>query len=133
MSQTPRSIDRPLSPHLQIYRPMLTMMMSIVHRITGVALYFGTLLLVLWLVAAATSPEAYRLASAIAGSILGLIVLFGYSWALIHHMLGGIRHFVWDTGHGLGPEWREVLAKATIGGSVGLTVLLWVVIWIVKS
>lgn len=129
----PGAAERPLSPHLQIYRPMLTMMMSIVHRITGVALYFGTLLLVIWLIAAATSPEAFATVNGIYGSWLGLLVLVGFSWALIHHAIGGVRHFVWDTGAGFGPEWREWLAKLTIGGSVALTVLLWIVIWAVKG
>lgn len=125
--------ERPLSPHLQIYRPMLTMMMSIVHRITGVALYFGTLLLVIWLVAAASSPAAFDTVNGLYGSWIGLLVLVGYSWALIHHALGGIRHFVWDTGAGFGPEAREWMARATIGGSIGLTVLLWIIIWLVKG
>lgn len=125
--------ERPLSPHLQIYRPMLTMMMSIVHRITGVALYFGTLLLVIWLVAAASSPAAFDTVNGLYGSWIGLLVLVGYSWALIHHALGGIRHFIWDTGAGFGPEAREWMARATIGGSIGLTVLLWIIIWLVKG
>lgn len=125
--------ERPLSPHLQIYRPMLTMMMSIVHRITGVALYFGTALLVIWLLAAASSGQAFSTVNGLYGSWLGLLVLVGYSWALIHHALGGIRHFVWDTGAGFGPGPRELFAKLTIGGSVALTVVLWVVIWLVKG
>ncbi|QIB34862.1 succinate dehydrogenase, cytochrome b556 subunit [Ancylobacter pratisalsi] len=125
--------QRPLSPHLQIYRPMLTMMMSIVHRITGVALYFGTLLLVIWLVAAASSPESFAFVNGLYGSWLGILVMVGYSWALIHHAIGGVRHFVWDFGYGFGPESRELLAKVTIGGSIGLTVLLWIGIWLVKG
>ncbi len=125
--------ERPLSPHLQIYRPMLTMMMSIVHRITGVALYFGTLLLVIWLVAAASSPAAFDTVNGLYGSWIGLLVLVGYSWALIHHALGGIRHFIWDTGAGFGPQAREWMARATIGGSIGLTILLWIIIWLVKG
>ncbi len=129
----PGAAERPLSPHLQIYRPMLTMMMSIVHRITGVALYFGTLLLVIWLVAAASSPEAFDTVNGLYGSWVGLFVLVGCSWALIHHAIGGIRHFVWDTGAGFGPQWRELLAKFTIGGSVVLTLLLWILIWAVKG
>lgn len=129
----PGAAQRPLSPHLQIYRPMLTMMMSIVHRITGVALYFGTLLLVVWLIAAASSPEAFDKVNGLYGSWLGLLVLVGFSWALIHHAIGGVRHFVWDTGAGFGPQSRELLAKLTIGGSVVLTVLLWIVIWVVKG
>ncbi|HSI39102.1 MAG TPA: succinate dehydrogenase, cytochrome b556 subunit [Xanthobacteraceae bacterium] len=133
MSDTPGAAKRPLSPHLQIYRPMLTMMMSIVHRITGTALYFGTLLLVWWLLAAATSPAAFDFANGLAGSLIGRLVLFGYSWALIHHMLGGVRHFIWDTGNGFGPQAREWLARATIGGSVALTVLLWATVWLIKG
>jgi succinate dehydrogenase / fumarate reductase, cytochrome b subunit len=118
---------RPLSPHLQIYRPMLTMMMSIVHRITGGALYFGTLLLAWWLVAAASGPNAYAVFQAVASSIIGRIVLFGYTWALIHHMLGGVRHLIWDTGHGFGPAEREWMVRANLVGSIVLTILLWVV------
>ncbi|MFK8252707.1 succinate dehydrogenase, cytochrome b556 subunit [Ancylobacter terrae] len=132
MSDMPGAANRPLSPHLQIYRPMLTMMMSIVHRITGVALYVGTLLLAWWLVAAATSPAAFATANAVLGSLIGKVVLFGYSWALIHHMLGGVRHFIWDTGNGFGPEARELFAKATIGGSIVLTILLWIVVVLVR-
>ena len=118
--------ERPLSPHLQIYRPMLTMMMSIAHRITGGANYFGTLLLVWWLIAAA-SPGAYSRYEWFAGSIIGRLILFGYTWALIHHMLGGIRHLIWDTGRGLGPAEREWLAAANLIGSIAITVVLWVV------
>jgi succinate dehydrogenase / fumarate reductase cytochrome b subunit len=117
--------DRPLSPHLQIYRPMLTMMMSIVHRITGIELYFGTLILAWWLIAAASGPNAYSNIEWFMGSWIGRLVLFGYTWALIHHMLGGIRHLIWDTGHGFGPQEREWLARATLAGSIGLTVVLW--------
>ncbi len=123
---------RPLSPHLSIYRPMLTMMMSIVHRITGSALYVGTLLVVWWLVAAAIGPSAFAIVDGFFGSILGRLILFGYTWALVHHMLGGIRHFVWDLGHGFGPEAREILARATIAGSVIVTVLIWIVGYLVR-
>src|SRR6266700_2529266 len=89
---------RPLSPHLQIYRPMLTMLMSIAHRVTGAALYFGTLLVVWWLIAAASGPNYYATVQWFMGTIIGRLVLFGYTWALIHHMLGGVRHLIWDTG-----------------------------------
>ena len=117
---------RPLSPHLQIYKPMLTMMMSIVHRITGAALYLGTLLLVWWLIAAASGPTTYASVQWFMQTLIGKLILFGYTWALIHHMLGGIRHLIWDTGRGFGPVEREWLTVATIVGSVGLTVLLWI-------
>ena len=119
--------QRPLSPHLQIYRPMLTMMMSIVHRITGGALYFGTLLLAWWLLAAGAGPDAYGVFQSVASSFIERLVLFGYSWALLHHMLGGLRYLIWDTGHGFGPAEREWLARANLVGSIALTVILWIV------
>jgi succinate dehydrogenase / fumarate reductase, cytochrome b subunit len=119
--------ERPLSPHLQIYRPMLTMVMSIVHRITGGALYFGTLLLAWWLLAAASGPNAYATFQAAASSIIGRIVLFGYTWALLHHMLGGLRYLIWDTGHGFEAAEREWLVRANLAGSIALTVILWIV------
>jgi succinate dehydrogenase / fumarate reductase cytochrome b subunit len=127
MADTRRAVERPLSPHLSIYKPMLTMMMSIFHRITGAALFFGTLLLTWWLLAAASGPTAYAKVQAFMGSIVGILILFGYTWALIHHMLGGIRHLIWDTGRGFGPVEREWLTLATIIGSVGLTLLIWIV------
>lgn len=122
--------NRPLSPHLSIYRFRPTMAMSIVHRITGVALYFGTILIVWWLVAAASGDDAFETASWVFGSIIGILVLIGYSWALLHHALGGIRHFIWDTGHGLAKETSTRLARMTLIGSISLTVLLWLGIWI---
>ena len=120
---------RPLSPHLQIYKPMLTMVMSIVHRITGAALYFGMVLLAWWLIAAASGPNAYADFEAFAGSIIGRIILIGYTWALMLHMLGGIRHLIWDTLHGLEPADREMLVLATLIGSIALTILLWVIVY----
>jgi succinate dehydrogenase / fumarate reductase cytochrome b subunit len=124
---TARMRPRPISPHLQIYRPMLTMVMSIVHRITGAALYFGLLLFAWWLIAAASGPNAYASFEWFMGSVIGRIVLFGYTWALMHHMLGGIRHLIWDTLHGLEPNERELLTVATLVGSIALTLLLWVI------
>jgi len=91
-AKAPHLRNRPLSPHLQIYKPMLTMMMSIVHRITGAALYFGTLLLVWWLIAAAAGPNAYATLQWFMESLLGRLILFGYTWALIHHALGAARY-----------------------------------------
>jgi len=118
--------ERPLSPHLQIYRPMLTMMMSIVHRITGVGNYFGTLILAWWLIAAA-GPNSYAKFQWFAGSLIGRLVLFGYTWSVIHHLLGGVRYLIWDTGRGFGPNEREWLAAANLVGSIVLTVLIWIV------
>ncbi len=127
------SSARPLSPHLQIYRPMLSMMMSIVHRITGAGLYFGTALVAIWLVAAASGPSAFASAQAVYGSLIGQIVLFLYTWTLIHHALGGVRHLMWDTGRGFEPREREFLYRATLGGSVGLTVLVWIVGYLLRG
>jgi succinate dehydrogenase / fumarate reductase cytochrome b subunit len=127
MAETKAPAARPLSPHLQIYRLTLTMMMSIAHRITGAGLYFGTLLLAWWFLAAASGPTGYAKFEWFAGSIIGRLILFGYTWALIHHMLGGVRHLIWDTGRGLGPGEREWLAAANLVGSVAITILLWVV------
>ena len=121
-----RRAARPLSPHLQVYKPTLTMMMSIAHRITGAALYVGMLLLAWWLIAAASGPAAYANVEWFMSTLIGRLVLFGYTWALMHHMLGGIRHLIWDTLHGLQPTERELLARATLIGSIALTLLLWV-------
>lgn len=118
--------NRPLSPHLSIYKPIPTMVMSIVHRITGMALYAGTLLVAWWLFAAASGEAYFDWVNGIFGSILGRLVLFGYTWALVHHMLGGIRHFVWDTGRGFDPQTSTKMAWATLAGSIVLTVLIWI-------
>jgi succinate dehydrogenase / fumarate reductase cytochrome b subunit len=103
------------------------MVVSILHRITGAALYFGMALLAWWLIAAATSERAFAIANGFLGSWLGLLILFGYSWILLHHMLGGIRHLVWDFGTGLGKGTRDTMAWANIIGSAGLTVVLWAI------
>ena len=118
---------RPLSPHLQIYRPMLTMMMSIAHRISGASLAVGFTLLTWWLVAISMGPEAYAYVADFFGSLIGRALLLLFTWALIHHMLGGIRHLIWDTGAGFSRTSIEVLAWATITGSIVLTILVWVV------
>lgn len=120
-------IERPLSPHLQIYRVTLTMAMSLAHRATGLALYVGTLLLVWWLVAAASGPTAYADVQAFIGSFIGRLIIFGYTWALMHHLLSGIRHFVWDLGYGFKPNEREALTWGALMGGISLTVLLWII------
>jgi succinate dehydrogenase / fumarate reductase cytochrome b subunit len=117
--------ERPLSPHLQIYRPLPNMVMSIAHRITGAALYVGTLLLAWWLMAAASGPAYFASVSEIFGSIPGRIVLVGYTWALMHHMLGGLRHFLWDTGRGFDLGTVDLLSWGTLVGSLTLTALIW--------
>jgi len=119
--------NRPLSPHLFIYRWPVTMVVSILHRITGGALYVGMALLAWWLIAAATSERAFAVANGFLGSWIGLLILFGYSWALLHHMLGGVRYLVWDFGVGLERQARNMLAWGNIIGSAALTVLVWAI------
>lgn len=116
---------RPLSPHLQVYRPQLTSALSIFHRISGVILAVGTLLLTYWLVAAASGPEAYARAQALMGGFLGQLVLFGFTLALFYHLCNGIRHLVWDTGHGfdLPTVYRSGYTVLVAAGV--LTVLVW--------
>jgi succinate dehydrogenase / fumarate reductase cytochrome b subunit len=126
MADIKAPVERPLSPHLFIYKPMLTMLMSIVHRMTGAALYVGTLLLAWWLLAAATGPNDYAGVGSFMSSFVGRVILFGYTWALMHHTLGGIRYLIWDTGRGFGPATREWLAVASLVGSIGLTIIIWV-------
>lgn len=118
---------RPISPHLQIYAPLINMMMSILHRLTGMTLYLGTLLLAAWLIAAASGESAYNAVSALFASWPGWLLLFAYSWVLLHHMLGGIRHFIWDTIHGLDIASVRLLSWGTLAGSLTLTALLWTV------
>ena len=126
MAET-NNAGRPLSPHLQIYRPMLTMMMSIVHRATGMALYFGVILMVWWLSAAATSDDYFGLVQGFWGSWFGRVVLFGFTWALVHHAIGGLRHLLWDTGRGFELPTVELMAKANLIGSVVITIVLWII------
>jgi succinate dehydrogenase / fumarate reductase cytochrome b subunit len=128
-----RNAGRPLSPHLQIYRGGLTMLMSIVHRATGIALYAGTLLLVWWLSAAATSDEYFALVQAVFGSWIGQLILFGFTWSLVHHTIGGIRHLIWDTGRGFDLPAVETGARITLGSSIVITILLWIIAYGVMS
>lgn len=103
------------------------MAMSIVHRITGIALYVGTLVMAWWLIATASGAGAYSAFQAFTGSWIGRLILVGYTWALIHHMLGGVRHLIWDLGYGFGPSEREWLTRAALIGSITLTVIVWVI------
>jgi succinate dehydrogenase / fumarate reductase cytochrome b subunit len=125
MAKAEAQAARPISPHLTIFRPYVNMVMSILHRITGTANYFGTALAAAWLAAAAAGPESFEIASNIAGSPIGLLILFGYSWSLIHHALGGLRHFIWDTGRAFDIPSVRTLSWATIIGSVTLTAAIW--------
>lgn len=121
------SANRPLSPHLQVYKLPLTALLSITHRATGVALSVGTLVVVYWLTSLAAGPDAFASANAVLGSFLGKLVLFGWTWALFYHTCNGIRHMLWDTGIGLTKEGSNKSNKFVIAGSVVLTLLVWLV------
>ncbi len=117
---------RPLSPHLQIYRWQLTSVMSILHRVTGIALAVGTLLLVYWTAALAAGPDAFAAAQDVVGSIIGQLLLFGWTVALFYHLCNGIRHLFWDAGRGF--ELRTAYASGWV--VVVATALLSVIAWI---
>lgn len=120
------SDHRPLSPHLQVYKPQLTSMLSITHRATGVALAIGTLLLVWWLVAAASGEDAFSIVQGFIGSWLGTLMLLGWSFALFYHLCNGIRHLFWDAGRGFELDSAYASGRAVVAGAVVLTVLAWV-------
>lgn len=115
--------NRPLSPHLTIYRPQLTSMTSIFTRITGNALLVAALLIVWWFLAAATGPEAFATADGVITSWFGDLVMTLSVWALWYHALAGLRHLYWDTGRGLEIETAEKLGLAVIAGSFVLTII----------
>ena len=120
-------IRRPLSPHMQVYRPQLTSLLSIMNRVTGIAISLGTLLLVWWLVAAAIGPGAFATVQGFVGSWFGLFLLFGWTASLFYHFFGGIRHLAWDLGYGFELESTHVSGWATVIAAVICTVLTWVV------
>lgn len=119
--------NRPLSPHIQIYRWQWTMTLSILHRITGVALALGTLLLVWWLVAAASDPAYFALVQDYVGHWLGRLLLFGWSFALFYHLVNGIRHLLWDAGWGLELPTAHATGIAAFAAAVVLTLLAWLI------
>ena len=123
---------RPLSPHLQIYRWSWTMAMSTLHRLTGIALYGGTFIVAVWLLAMATGPVEFGWVTWFLGSPVGLLILLLYTWTILHHMLGGIRHLVWDTGVGFEPKTRIEMARFTLVGSLGLTLVVWIVAFLAR-
>lgn len=120
--------NRPLSPHITIYRPQLNTVTSILTRITGNALILGGLLITWYLLAAATSPSAFAAADAVLTSFIGDLIMFGSLWALWYHTLAGLRHLYWDTGRGFGLDEQEKLGWAIVGGSVILTFVTVVII-----
>jgi succinate dehydrogenase / fumarate reductase cytochrome b subunit len=120
------SDQRPLSPHLQVYRWQITMALSILHRMTGVILAVGTLLLVWWLLAAAAGPGPFETVQAVIGSWIGQVCLFGWSLALFYHLCNGIRHLAWDAGLGFEIKTMTATGWIVVFASVGLTILSWV-------
>ena len=128
-----RPVSRPLSPHLQIYKPMLTMTMSIAHRISGVALYFGSILVVWWFASAAHSDSYFDLVQSFFGHWFGRLLMFGFTWAMFHHAIGGIRHFIWDLGKGFKLTTVENMARINLVGGFLLAVLLFVIAYGVMS
>ncbi|MEM6615696.1 MAG: succinate dehydrogenase, cytochrome b556 subunit [Pseudomonadota bacterium] len=123
---------RPLSPHLQVYKMLFTMLMSILHRITGVGIYFGMALLAIWLIAAASGEATFEFVNGIYGSILGQLVLVGFTWAVIHHMMGGVRHLIWDTINMLDVASAKLLARITLATSITLTIVVWAVAYAIR-
>ncbi len=117
--------DRPLSPHLQVYRWQWTMAYSILHRMTGVALGVGTLYLAWWLLALASGPEAFAVVSDFSGTFIGRLVLFGWTWALFYHLGNGIRHLFWDAGKGFELEDAERSGHIMVSFSIIATIALW--------
>ena len=125
ISDVPAGRPRPLSPNIQIYRPQLTSVLSIVNRITGLVLSLGAIGLVIWLTAAAMGPGAYGEVQGVVVSWCGRIVLFGFTFAFFMHLCGGIRHLVWDTVHGFELRSIYISGWAVVAGSVVLTLAAW--------
>lgn len=119
--------DRPLSPDLQIYRPQLTSVLSITHRLTGVALSIGSPLLVYWLIAAAAGPSAYAALRGFLASWLGLLLLLGWTFSLFFHLCNGIRHLFWDAGYGFDLQTIYASGWAVVAISIGLTLAAWII------
>ena len=115
---------RPLSPHLTVFRFILTMAVSIIHRVTGGALYFGAAFVALWLVAVASGPEWYARIDAVYSSWFGRLVLIGFVWSLFFHALGGLRHFTWDLGYGFEKKTADMMALVSTIASFVLTGLV---------
>ena len=120
--------NRPLSPHLQVYRPQITSALSILHRVTGVLLVFGTLVLVYWLVAAAGGPDSYLSAREILDNWFVKLLLFGWTFALYYHLCNGVRHLCWDLGYGFEIATLELSGKLVLAVAAALTLLTWMLV-----
>lgn len=118
--------ERPLSPHVQVWRWHITMLGSILHRATGVALYGGALILVIWVAALADGPNAFMAYKALLGSIIGRLALFGLTFSIFYHLANGLRHLVWDSGAGFEPRTADMTGAAVIAFAVVMTLVVWV-------
>ena len=121
------SSHRPLSPHLQVYRPQLTSVLSITHRATGIGLSFGIILLITWIVAAAAGENYFNMVNFVVTSWFGKLVLLGFTWALFYHLCNGIRHLFWDAGFGFELSTVYKSGYATVAGSIILTATAWII------
>ena len=119
-------VERPLSPHLQIYRPQLTSVLSILHRVTGVALGVGALLFAWWLLAAAHGPGQFETVRAFMASWVGRLLLLGFTFSLFYHLCNGIRHLFWDAGRGFGLKAVYASGWLVVAASLGLTAASWI-------
>ena len=127
-------VRRPLSPHLQVYTPQLTSILSIMNRVTGIAVSVGTLMMVWWLVAASRGPDSYATVSGFMRSPVGLFVLFGWTAALFWHFFGGIRHLTWDAGYGYDLPQTHASGWTAVIATVASTVLVWAAaLWMLRS
>ena len=118
--------ERPLSPHLQIYKVELPMMLSGLHRITGIALSVGSLLLIAWIESAVYSAQAFATMNRFLGSFIGQLILFGWTFSLIYHSVSGVRHLIWDTGRLLEVAQINSSSKIVVAVAIVLTVLAWI-------
>ena len=120
-------IRRPMSPHLQIYRPQITSVLSFTNRMSGIAISAGTLLLVWWLVAAASGPRPFATVQHFLASWIGLILLFGWTVSLVYHFVGGLRHLAWDAGQGFSLPATHRSGWMAVIATIVLTVLIWAI------
>lgn len=119
--------DRPMSPHLSVWRWHITMATSILHRATGIALYVGALIAAAWAIALAKGPDAYAQYKAVMGSPIGLIVMFGLTLSFFYHLANGIRHLIWDAGHGLDVKSANLSAVVVFAFAAAATVVVWII------
>ncbi len=124
--ETSNQRARPLSPHLQVYRPQITSVLSITHRLTGVVNVGGLVILALWLITAAMGGEAFAAMQWLLGSFVGILALIVWSWTVYYHLCNGVRHLVWDAGYGFEVDAVTRSGLTVLGVSLALTLLTWI-------